>query len=138
MEFGSERFLAGPNRIQLTHLGQILFQQHVFKAREPVCGIDDGLNWQNSRSNLREAKRVLVLHEKIKVDILVSVDDPFIEIHRLRARRWKILLVQEHNSFFQPFHPIQWILPPRYIQYVSISKKTSDGSVFSAMISYTN
>jgi hypothetical protein len=25
MEFGSERFLAGPNRIQLTHLGQILF-----------------------------------------------------------------------------------------------------------------
>src|SRR3954447_22608901 len=93
-EFESERFLAGPNRIQLTHLGQILFQQHVFKARELVCGVYDGLNWQSSRSNLREAKRVLVLHEKFKVDILVPVDDPFIEIHRLRACRGKILLVQ--------------------------------------------
>ena len=41
-EFGNERFLAGPNRIQLTHLGQILFQQHVFKARKLVCGVDDG------------------------------------------------------------------------------------------------
>src|SRR3954464_2921222 len=69
-EFGSERFLAGPNRIQLTQLGQILFQQHVFKARKLVCGVDDGLNWQSSRSNLREAKRVLVLHEKLEVDIL--------------------------------------------------------------------
>ena len=94
MEFGSERFLAGPNRIQLTHLGQILFQQHVFEARELVCGVDDGLNQQSSRSNLREAKRVLVLHEKLKVDILVPVDDPFIEIRRLRAFRRKILLVQ--------------------------------------------
>ena len=76
MQFGNERFLAGPNRIQLTHLGQVLFQQHVFEARELVCGVDDGLNWQNSRSNLREAKRVLVLHEKFKVDILLPVDDP--------------------------------------------------------------
>src|SRR4051812_28573720 len=84
-KFGSERFLAGPNRIQLTHLGQILFQQHVFKARELVCGVDDGLNWQSSRSNLREAKRVLVLAEKLTVDILVPVDDPFIEIHRFEG-----------------------------------------------------
>ena len=110
-KFGSERFLAGPNRIQLTHLGQILFQQHVFKARELVCGVHDGLNWQSSRSNLREAKRVLVLAEKLTVDILVPVDDPFIEIHWLRACRGKLLLVQQHNSFFHPFHPIQWILP---------------------------